>query len=748
MQTNAEGKQDHLTIVGYADQISVEPGQKLNFMISTTSSAYTAGIVRLIGGMTDPDSQELESEPIISEISGAYPGRLQKTSAGSYAELPLPSDWLDHGQFTVHLWAWPTKPASGHRQTIWSAGSMNGRAGAELYLDMDGHLTFTLTDKNMETIQVSSENPLHARAWYEIVTQYSAQTEALSLLVTRCDGWTAADENQLVKVNARLDFSDVIAARVLLAAAPNENDQLHQHYNGKIENPSFFRTVFDSTSLKELSAGADPMMIAGDMLVAHYDFGTKISSSQLVDRSKNGYHGILHQGPTRAVTSHLWNGEHLEFTSAPKHYAAVHFHDDDIADAGWEVDISWQVPNHLQSGVYALQLMADDKTDYIPFFVRPTLSAATSPVLFLAPTNTYLAYANERLFELGLEPLMGHELKLSSQDRYLIDHPELGKSIYDTHSDGSGVHYSSRLRPIMNIRPHYRNWLNGAVRHLAADLYITGWLEKRAEGYDVATDEDLHRDGLELLSCYKVLVTGTHPEYWTRSMMETLQEYLANGGRLMYLGANGFYWVTSIDPQQSHLIEVRRGNAGTRSWESPQGELYHSSTGASGGLWRHNGFVPQKLVGIGFTAQGWGPGSGYRRLPDSNSPAASFIFEGIGENEVIGDFGLVMGGAVGDEIDRLDFELGTPLHTRWLATSIGVDNRYQLVHEDQLFTSPGQGGEEHPLVRADMTYFDIKGGGAVFSVGSINWAGSMAWNEYNNNVARISDNVLNRFLDK
>ncbi|MGW9129123.1 N,N-dimethylformamidase beta subunit family domain-containing protein, partial [Paenibacillus chitinolyticus] len=364
-----------------------------------------------------------------------------------------------------------------------------------------------------------------------------------------------------------------------------------------------------------------------------------------------------------------------------------------------------------------------------------------------APTNTYLAYANERLFELGLEPLMGHELKLSSQDRYLIDHPELGKSIYDTHSDGSGVHYSSRLRPIMNIRPHYRNWLNGAVRHLAADLYITGWLEKRADGYDVATDEDLHRDGLELLSCYKVLVTGTHPEYWTRSMMETLQEYLANGGRLMYLGANGFYWVTSIDPQQSHLIEVRRGNAGTRSWESPQGELYHSSTGASGGLWRHNGFVPQKLVGIGFTAQGWGPGSGYRRLPDSNSPVASFIFEGIGENEVIGDFGLVMGGAVGDEIDRLDFELGTPLHTLWLATSIGVDNRYQLVHEDQLFTSPGQGGEEHPLVRADMTYFDIKGGGAVFSVGSINWAGSMAWNEYNNNVARISDNVLNRFLD-
>ena len=32
-------------------------------------------------------------------------------------------------------------------------------------------------------------------------------------------------------------------------------------------------------------------------------------------------------------------------------------------------------------------------------------------------------------------------------------------------------------------------------------------------------------------------------------------------------------------------------------------------------------------------------------------------------------------------------------------------------------------------------------------MGSICWAGSLAWNDFDNNVARLSSNVLTRFLD-
>jgi hypothetical protein len=38
------------------------------------------------------------------------------------------------------------------------------------------------------------------------------------------------------------------------------------------------------------------------------------------------------------------------------------------------------------------------------------------------------------------------------------------------------------------------------------------------------------------------------------------------------------------------------------------------------------------------------------------------------------------------------------------------------------------------------------GGGAVFSAASITWGGSLAHNGYDNGVARISENVLRRFL--
>ena len=80
-----------------------------------------------------------------------------------------------------------------------------------------------------------------------------------------------------------------------------------------------------------------------------------------------------------------------------------------------------------------------------------------------------------------------------------------------------------------------------------------------------------------------------------------------------------------------------------------------------------------------------------------------------------------------------------------LASSFGHSDSYQLAVEDQLVTGPGTGGSQHPLVRADMVYFEGPNGGAVFSVGSISWCGSLSYNEGDNNVARITANVLRRF---
>ena len=50
-------------------------------------------------------------------------------------------------------------------------------------------------------------------------------------------------------------------------------------------------------------------------------------------------------------------------------------------------------------------------------------------------------------------------------------------------------------------------------------------------------------------------------------------------------------------------------------------------------------------------------------------------------------------------------------------------------------------------VRADMTFFETPAGGAVFSTGSIGYAGALAHNDYNNDICTITTNVLRRFVD-
>jgi len=65
--------------------------------------------------------------------------------------------------------------------------------------------------------------------------------------------------------------------------------------------------------------------------------------------------------------------------------------------------------------------------------------------------------------------------------------------------------------------------------------------------------------------------------------------------------------------------------------------------------------------------------------------------------------------------------------------------------EEVLVADSKQSGSVNPRVRADMVYFEYPNGGAVFSTSSISWDSCLSYNEYNNNVSRITENVLNRF---
>ena len=107
-------------------------------------------------------------------------------------------------------------------------------------------------------------------------------------------------------------------------------------------------------------------------------------------------------------------------------------------------------------------------------------------------------------------------------------------------------------------------------------------------------------------------------------------------------------------------------------------------------------------------------------------------------------------------MDRADVRLGTPKNAVILATSEGhsrdytdeKENFFILVPEEQLTHMGTWSGDAiNNLIRADMIFFETSKGGAVFSVGSITFCGSLPYNNYNNNISKLLINVIKRFLD-
>lgn len=328
---------------------------------------------------------------------------------------------------------------------------------------------------------------------------------------------------------------------------------------------------------------------------------------------------------------------------------------------------------------------------------------------------------------------------------------DLGVSLYDVHRDGSAVMFTSAKRPLLNTRPDYVNWLGHRPRELSAELIMVGYLERLGIPYDIVTDHDLHFQGHAAIDAYDVLITGCHPEYPSMQSYQAYEDFLRTGGNLMYLGGNGFYWVSATDAARPHRMEVRRGGQGVRTSCQEPGERVMALTGSDGGLWRDCGRAANKLVGIGCCGEGAGPGVPYKQsisLRHENPELAKWIFAGMAEDELIGEntLGGLSGGASADELDRVDFGYGTPQNTILVATSTGHPDNFGLFPEDSGFPMKDTLGSQTDKIRSDITYFETSGGGAVFSVGSISWYVGLGWKDYQNNVAGLTKNVLCEFL--
>ena len=681
-------------------------------MSSRAVSDFKATLHRSISADPNPDGPGIvEQDASIYFRSSSFASRYQGFTPGSFAQSTTDLRAKINTDLLIKLWFMPTVLVSAD-QTLIAWGHVS------IILDSQG----IITAKLLGGMSVSTTVEVKCNQWHSLELTVLASgmmtLDVKSMMMAKANiGDTKSSRTELGIAQM---FPLSVTAPVRIAAGFGDAPCC---FNGKIEAPE---------------------ILVDGALIAKWDFAQSISSLSV--KAHTGPDLLLRNAPTRGVTGCKWDATEFCWRHKPAHYAAILFHDDDIYDFGWDKDFEFVVPDDMPSGIYIMRIEAEGHYDAMPFFVCPPLGKRRADLCVLVSTFTYTIYGNHARPDFAPSWLE----KISAWNAYPNNPSEYrhyGLSTYNNHTDGSGICHASHKRVLFNLRPGYLTFGEAScsgLRHFQADSHLIAWLHNQDIAYDIVTDDELDRDGVAAISGYKAVLTGSHPEYHTSATLDALKDYRDNGGGLIYLGGNGFYWRIVRHSEEPTLLEIRRSEDGLRAWASEPGEYYNAFDGSYGGLWRRNGRPPQKLVGIGFTAQGNFVGMPYKRVNyDKNM---DWVFDGI-NGELLGDFGFSGHGAAGFELDRRDEKLDEGQDIITLAQSYDEGNRFILVPEEMLTHLTNlSGSPEADAKRADMVYFKTANGGQVFAVGSITFCGSLPWNNYDNNISTLLRNVVRKFV--
>ncbi|MCY3920918.1 MAG: N,N-dimethylformamidase, partial [Chloroflexi bacterium] len=441
-------------IAGYSDEISVAPGERIRFMVSCEPGVdrYQADIVRLISGDRQPSGPGYRDELLQTSVSGEYPGRSQETYCGSYAVVPDGPAFDALSDLSLQAAIFPTLPAL-RRACIISKMDIEAGCGFALWTDPADGLVLQLGDGDGGLREFTLGQALVAREWYLVSATYDSSSGEVHLRQQLLDSYARDTSSGEVKHDSKGTAVVRCNAPLLIAAASREEARGkpvgEMIFNGRIERPVVASRVLERSEIESLRSDAVPRGLRTDICAA-WDFSRAMDTDDIIDISPNRAHGRLINLPIRAVRGSNWTGDELDFNHAPDQYAAIHFLDDSLYDCEWDADFELEVPADTPSGLYAARLTAGDQEDHISFVVRPPRDRATASLALLIPTASYMAYGNSRGgIEFGNELLANHLAVIGPEERYLNRHPEYGNSMYDNHNDGTGVCYSSRLRPLI-----------------------------------------------------------------------------------------------------------------------------------------------------------------------------------------------------------------------------------------------------------------------------------------------------------
>jgi len=255
---------------------------------------------------------------------------------------------------------------------------------------------------------------------------------------------------------------------------------------------------------------------------------------------------------------------------------------------------------------------------------------------------------------------------------------------YDRNGDGFGDTWYSLFaeKRIDLTRPHLRRGVPERFR--SYDVQFLHWLASRGHAVDTYADEDieLFSSPQALRAAYDLIVFPGHTEYVTPRLYDQIEGYRDLGGRLIFLSANNFFRHVRRTGDEARLI----------------------------GEWRNEGRPESALLGNQYLANDSGQHQQPFTVVGADSAAWLFAGTGLGNGSQFGRYGI--------EIDATTVH--SPPGTQVLATIPDL-------------LGPGR--------TAEMTYYELPNGAAVFSAGVLNFGGTvMLWRE----TGLLLDNVWAR----
>lgn len=755
------------TLIGYSSKQTARAGDIIEFKVTALTenkNAY-AQLVRIVNGDSlSKYRNHFKTVPVESSFAGRIALSKQELQLGSYIHVDNANKLNHLNEYSIGGYFYPTFLPSEYSfpeeidpfsppsveiatsieyQTLFSRINVTEKMGWALQLDKQGQLV-VLHGDGQELNRSTTGIIIKTWDWSYIALGINIKKQTFTIHLNETP-WSAGDQFAAQKISKTINANhEILQGESLRFAALTEGavegDRSYAKpldvFNGRIQDISIFKKQLNDIDLESLKQKALPTELAKSQ-ICYWDFSKGIGSDDIFDAGKIKLHGKAVNVPERAVRGIFWDKESVKWQDDISGYNAIHFHADDLADAEWNTTFTYEIPTNLKSGIYAAKLTQDGFDEYITFFVAAEKNTPTAKIALWMSDFNYLAYSNISIGVYAENNYPGHNWNKSDAAFLENNKAYATGGVYNKHVDGTYYSYGSRLRPDLGMKP------NGILTYnFVEDTHISSFLEAKGYDYDIITDEIIHEEGVGLLNNYPVVITATHPEYPSGKIYNAVQQYTQEGGRLINLGGNGFFWSTDLHPSNSNILESRNFAA--------LGERYHEG-GKRGGLTIEIGKSPWSVFGVHCNGMVFEGSSPYTKTNDAENPRAAWIFDGTTEGDVFGEYGLdqVRGGAAGFEVDGADFTKGTPRNALVLAEANDFRGEVEDIILSQLplaiYYHPSEGGES--IAKASMTFFETPDGGAVFSTGSITWISSTLENDYQNDVAIITKNVIDRFLD-